>query len=172
MNGICRRVATKIHISRRFQVPCTTKRSDITTSVNVDLEMSQILTPGVPQISVNNCSLSSSMIRDRPKSAIIISASSAFVRNNKFSGFKSSIIQTLEWHQWHEQWEHYLYVQYRNRGYNRRHAWLSWPIPLHNCERRHQHWITDKIARVHVKKTSCAEVRRQENKRRFWLVKH
>lgn len=46
-------------------------------------------TPGVPQISVSTLSLSSSMMRERPKSAIMMSASSAFVRNSKFSGFRS-----------------------------------------------------------------------------------
>lgn len=47
-------------------------------------------TPGVPQISVSRWNRSSSITRLRPKSAIMISASSAGVRNNKFSGFRSN----------------------------------------------------------------------------------
>ena len=46
-------------------------------------------TPGVPQISVNKWNFSSSMTRERPKSAIMMSASSSFVRKSRFSGFKS-----------------------------------------------------------------------------------
>lgn len=51
------------------------------------------LTPGVPQISVKTVSFSSSMTRLRPKSAIIMSASSAFERNKRFSGFRSTRCQ-------------------------------------------------------------------------------
>lgn len=53
-------------------------------------------TPGVPQISVRSCSFSSSIMRLRPKSAIIMSASSFFVRNSKFSGFKSVMVDINE----------------------------------------------------------------------------
>lgn len=47
------------------------------------------LTPGVPQISVSIWNFSSSITRLRPKSAIIMSASSALVRKMRFSGFRS-----------------------------------------------------------------------------------
>ena len=46
-------------------------------------------TPGVPQISVKRWNFSSSITRLRPKSAIMISASSACVRKSKFSGLRS-----------------------------------------------------------------------------------
>ena len=46
-------------------------------------------TPGVPQISVKRVSLSSSMIRLRPKSAIITADSSAWVLKSRFSGLRS-----------------------------------------------------------------------------------
>jgi hypothetical protein len=48
-----------------------------------------MLTPGVPQISVSLFSLSVSMTLLRPKSAIMISASSAGVRKRRFSGLRS-----------------------------------------------------------------------------------
>ena len=47
------------------------------------------LTPGVPHISVRRVSFSSSIILLSPKSAIMISASSAEVRKSKFSGLRS-----------------------------------------------------------------------------------
>jgi hypothetical protein len=49
------------------------------------------LTPGVPQISVNSESLLESITRLRPKSAIMMSASGAFERKRRFSGFKSVV---------------------------------------------------------------------------------
>lgn len=49
----------------------------------------ELLTPGVPQISVNIFNFSSSMILLKPKSAIMMSASSCGVLNRRFSGFKS-----------------------------------------------------------------------------------
>lgn len=52
-------------------------------------EKGDMRTPGVPQISVSRWNRSSSITRLRPKSAIMISASSAGVRNSRFSGFKS-----------------------------------------------------------------------------------
>jgi hypothetical protein len=54
------------------------------------------LTPGVPQISVNSESLLESITRLRPKSAIMMSASGAFERKRRFSGFKS-VVCTLSY---------------------------------------------------------------------------
>jgi len=51
--------------------------------------LTRLLTPGVPQISVNIFNFSSSMTLLKPKSAIMISASSGGSRNSRFSGFKS-----------------------------------------------------------------------------------
>jgi len=49
-----------------------------------------LLTPGVPQTSVKSLNFSSSITRLKPKSAIIISASSAFDLKSKFSGLRSA----------------------------------------------------------------------------------
>jgi hypothetical protein len=54
-------------------------------------------TPGVPQISVSWLSFSCSMTLLRPKSAIMISASSASVRKSRFSGFKSANATNHQW---------------------------------------------------------------------------
>lgn len=53
------------------------------------LRIDKRLTPGVPQISVNILNFSSSITRLSPKSAIMMSASSALVRKRRFSGLRS-----------------------------------------------------------------------------------
>lgn len=59
------------------------------------LKISGAIYPGVPQVVVNTWNCSSSMILDKPKSAIIRSALSSGVRKRRFSGFKSRC--TIPW---------------------------------------------------------------------------
>lgn len=53
------------------------------------LKISGAIYPGVPHVVVKTWNCSSSMILDRPKSAISRSALSSGVRNRRFSGFRS-----------------------------------------------------------------------------------